>query len=78
MNYVHYSLQFLFSILQNTILWLFNTELVNYENISISFGSAFIYFFIVYLVISLLLNAKYSNLGQIKKEQVRNARKDYD
>lgn len=58
MNYVHNTLQFLLFVLQNTITWLFSIELVNYNNVSISFGSAFVYFFIIYLVISLLLNAK--------------------
>lgn len=57
-NYVHYSLTFLIQLLGAVITWLFNTEIISYENISISIGSTFVYFFIVYLVISLFLNAK--------------------
>ena len=58
MNYVHDSLTFLIQILRDTVLWLFSTEIVQLNNSSISIGQTFVYFFIVYLVISLLLNAK--------------------
>lgn len=74
MNYVHYSLMFLIGIFKNTILWLFNTEIVNYNDTSISFGAMFLYFFIVYIVISFLLNARFSNIAQVRKEHVKNER----
>lgn len=78
MNYVHYSIMYLLNAFRDVITWLFTIEIVNYENISISVGQTLIYFFIAFAVISFLLNARYSNIGTIKKEQVRNARKDYD
>lgn len=78
MNYVHYSIMYLLNAFRDVITWLFTIEILNYENISISIGQTLIYFFIAFAVISFLLNARYSNIGTIKKEQVRNARKDYD
>lgn len=78
MNFVHYSIMFLLNAFRDVITWLFTIEIVNYENISISIGQTLIYFFITFAVISFLLNARYSNIGTIKKEQVRNARKDYN
>lgn len=76
MNYVHYALQFLIGVFKNTVLWLFNTEILNYNNVSISFGAMFLYFFIVYLVISFLLNARYTNLQTVRREQLRNERQN--
>lgn len=77
MNYVHYSIMFLLDAFKNVITWLFTIEIVNYENISISIGQTLIYFFIAYAVISFLLNARYSNIGTIKKEQIRNERQNH-
>ena len=74
MNYVHNSLQFLLQVLSSTITWLFSTEIISYNNTSISIGQTFVYFFIVYLVISLLLNATFSNIGQVHKEHVKKER----
>lgn len=75
MNYVHNTVMFLLGIFKNTILWLFNTELVNYEGLSINIGSAFVYFFIVYLVISLLLNAK---VGMTRERIIEGRKEKYD
>lgn len=77
MNYVHYSIMFLLDAFKNVITWLFTVEIVNYENISISIGQTLVYFFIVYAVISFLLNARYSNIGTVKKEQIRRERQNY-
>lgn len=74
MNYVHNSVMFLIGAFKSVVQWLFTVELVSYENVSISFGETFLYFFIVYLVISLLLNARFSNIGQVHKENVRKER----
>lgn len=76
MNYVHYSIMFLLDAFRNVITWLFTIEIVNYEDISISIGQTLVYFFIAYSVISFLLNARYSNIGTVKKEQIRNERQN--
>ena len=69
MNYVHDSLTFLIQVLRDTVLWLFSTEIVQLNNSSISIGQTFVYFFIVYLVISLLLSARFGAIGTIAKEK---------
>lgn len=71
MNYVHNSLMFLISVMSNVITWLFSTEIVNYQNVSISFGAMFIYFFIVYIVISFLLGARFGNIGATARKAAR-------
>lgn len=76
MNYVHYSIMYLLNAFRDVITWLFTIEIINYENISISIGQTLIYFFIAYAVISFLLNARYSNIGTIKKEQIRHEREN--
>lgn len=70
MNYVHNTVMFLLGIFKNTILWLFNTELVNYEGLSISIGQTLLYFFIVGVVLSLLLNARFDNIGAEHRRNV--------
>lgn len=75
MNYTHNTVLWLLNTMRDLITWLFSVELVNYEGVSISFGSAFVYFFIVYLVISLLLNAKVA----LSRERIIEERKNkYD
>lgn len=75
MNYTHDTVLWLLNTMRDLITWLFSVELVNYEGVSISFGSAFVYFFIVYLVISLLLNAKVA----LSRERIIEERKNkYD
>lgn len=72
MNYTHETVLWLLNTMRDLITWLFSVELVNYEGVSISFGSAFVYFFIVYLVISLLLNAKVA----LSRERIIEERKN--
>lgn len=74
MNYTHDTVLWLLNTMRDLITWLFSIELVNYEGVSISFGSAFVYFFIVGVVLSLLLNARFSNIGAVHRENVMNER----
>lgn len=75
MNYTHNTLTWLLQLFGSVVSWVFNTELVSVNNVSISFGSALVYFFIVYLVISLFLNAK---VGLSRERIITERQKKYD
>lgn len=77
MNYTHNTLTWLLQLFGSVINWVFSTELVNVNNVSISFGSAFVYFFIIYLVISLFLNAKVGAIGHYAKQRKSNEKTYY-
>lgn len=76
MNYVATSISFLISVFSNVITWLFTTEILTYQSglttRSVSIGETLVYFFIVYLVISFLLGARFGNIGTAVKKNKKN------